>query len=203
MVEERVRALRQGDPDGRPGSVEVGAVTSPAQLEKIERHVSSAIDAGARALTGGARSNGNGQFFPPTVLVDVTPDMDCIRDETFGPTLPIVRVRDADEAVALANDSPFGLGATVFTRDAAARRGAWRAGSRPATWRSTTRGPTSPCSTCRWAAGRTRGWARATVPEGIRKYCRQQTIVVAPPLPQARAAHVSLPAHGRRSASCG
>ena len=83
--------------------------------------MSAALEAGARALTGGTRGNGNGQFFPPTVLVDVTPDMDCLRDETFGPTLPIVRVRDVDEAVALANDSPYGLGATVFTRDA--RRG--------------------------------------------------------------------------------
>ena len=101
-----------------PGSVEVGAITFPPQLEKIEDHVADAIDKGARVLAGGHSSSaGGGRFFEPTVLVDVDHTMKIMNDETFGPTLPIMKVTDAEEALKLANDSPYGLGASVFTRD--------------------------------------------------------------------------------------
>ncbi len=116
-VSEKVRALRVGQPNG-PGSVEVGAITFPPQLQTIEDHVSDAIDKGARVLAGGqASSQGGGRFYEPTVLVDVDHTMKCMTEETFGPTLPIMKVADADEAVRLANDSPYGLGSSVFTRD--------------------------------------------------------------------------------------
>jgi acyl-CoA reductase-like NAD-dependent aldehyde dehydrogenase len=119
-VVEKVSRLRQAPPGG-PGAAEVGGITFAPQLETIERHVHDAVDRGARALTGGRRRPGAGQFFEPTVLVDVDHTMACLREETFGPLLPIVKVADADEAVRLANDSGYGLAATVFTRDA--RRG--------------------------------------------------------------------------------
>jgi acyl-CoA reductase-like NAD-dependent aldehyde dehydrogenase len=116
-VSDKVRALRVGAPQG-PGSVEVGAITFPPQLETIESHVADAIDKGARALTGGHAVAGvAGRFYEPTVLVDVDHTMKCMTEETFGPTLPIMRVADAEEAVRLANDSPYGLGASVFSRD--------------------------------------------------------------------------------------
>ncbi|HEY2571562.1 MAG TPA: succinic semialdehyde dehydrogenase [Solirubrobacteraceae bacterium] len=116
-VSEKVRALRVGPPHG-PGSVEVGAITFPPQMATIEDHVSDAVDKGARVLAGGqSSSHGGGRFYEPTVLVDVDHTMKCMTEETFGPTLPIMKVSDADEAVRLANDSPYGLGSSVFTRD--------------------------------------------------------------------------------------
>jgi acyl-CoA reductase-like NAD-dependent aldehyde dehydrogenase len=118
-VSDKVRALRVGAPAG-PGSVEVGAITFPPQLETIEAHVADAIDRGARVLTGGhAVSGGVGRFYEPTVLVDVDHTMKCMTEETFGPTLPIMKVSDAEEAVRLANDSPYGLGGSVFSKDVA------------------------------------------------------------------------------------
>ncbi|HEV7163588.1 MAG TPA: succinic semialdehyde dehydrogenase [Solirubrobacteraceae bacterium] len=117
-VNEKVSALRVGKPEGF-GSVEVGAITFPPQLDTIKDHVADALQKGARVLTGGQEAPGAGRFYEPTVLVDVDHTMKCMTEETFGPTLPIMKVADADEAVRLANDSPYGLGASVFSKDAA------------------------------------------------------------------------------------
>ncbi|HEX2129429.1 MAG TPA: aldehyde dehydrogenase family protein [Solirubrobacterales bacterium] len=113
---EKVRALRQGPP-GPPGTVDVGAIIFEPQLDLIDAHVKDAVAKGARVLTGGERLPGPGRFYPPTVLADVDHSMRCMVEETFGPTLPVMRVGDADEAVALANDGPYGLQASVWTRD--------------------------------------------------------------------------------------
>jgi len=115
-VTEKVGALRQGVPRGA-GSVDVGAITFPPQLETIDAHVRDAVDRGARAVVGGQRGPGPGRFYAPTVLVDVDHSMACMREETFGPTLPIMRVRDEAEAIRLANEGPYGLASSVFTRD--------------------------------------------------------------------------------------
>jgi acyl-CoA reductase-like NAD-dependent aldehyde dehydrogenase len=94
-------------------------MTFPPQLDIVARHVQQARDAGARVLTGGRERPGTGRFYEPTVLADVDHSMSAMTEETFGPTLPVMKVADADEAVRLANDSPYGLGAAVFTRDVA------------------------------------------------------------------------------------
>ncbi|HVH17343.1 MAG TPA: aldehyde dehydrogenase family protein, partial [Myxococcota bacterium] len=112
VVEETGR-LRQG----ATGEFEVGAIIDAKQLGIIEEHVRDAVAGGARVLAGGRRNPScPGLFYEPTVLVDVTHDMKVMRDETFGPVLPIMRVRDEDEALALANDSPYGLNANVWTK---------------------------------------------------------------------------------------
>jgi acyl-CoA reductase-like NAD-dependent aldehyde dehydrogenase len=112
---ENVRRLRQGH-DERKFAFDVGAMANSAQRDKVQRHVDEAIAAGARAMTGG-KPTGTGTFFEPTVLVDVDQSMSCMTEETFGPTLPVVKVADEAEAIRLANDSVYGLSATVWTGD--------------------------------------------------------------------------------------
>jgi len=113
LLTGKVAALRCGAP-GAPGSVDVGAITSARQLETIESQLADALAKGARVTTGGSRIEGDGRFFAPTVLADVSDTMTCMTQETFGPVLAVQRVSDAGEAVAAINDSPYGLGAAVF-----------------------------------------------------------------------------------------
>jgi acyl-CoA reductase-like NAD-dependent aldehyde dehydrogenase len=114
---ELTRALRVGDPFDE--ATDVGPLTLERQRRLVEGHVQDALARGARALTGGARLEREGFFFPPTVLTGVDHSMQAMREETFGPTLPIMAVKDADEALRLANDSEYGLTASVWTRSAA------------------------------------------------------------------------------------
>ena len=113
---ERVSALRLGAE--QTYGAEVGALASAAQLEKVTEHVTDAVDKGARVLAGGkARPDLGPFFFEPTVLTDVTPDMALYREETFGPVVAVYPVATMDEAVEQANDTEYGLNASVYCGD--------------------------------------------------------------------------------------
>ncbi len=120
LVKE-VGVLRQGADDaGSPK--DVGAMTSPNQTAIVEDHVDDAIASGARALTGGKRVEGPGDYFEPTVLVDVDHSMKVMREETFGPVVGVMKARDSEEALRLANDSRYGLSGSVFGEKERAER---------------------------------------------------------------------------------
>jgi len=116
-VTDKVRALRQGEPTG-VGTVDVGAVIFPPQLDIVDEHVRDAVAKGAKVLTGGHPHSERGRYYEPTVLVDVDHSMRLMQEETFGPTLPIMKIANAEEGVRLANDSAYGLQASVWTGDA-------------------------------------------------------------------------------------
>ena len=110
-----VESLRIGDPmDER---TDIGPMINAKGREKVERHVGEAIRKGAKVVAGGERHGERGFFYKPTILTGVEPSMTVMRDETFGPVVPVVRVATLDEAIEQANSVPYGLGANVYTRD--------------------------------------------------------------------------------------
>eukprot|EP01139_Manchomonas_bermudensis_P010094 Amastigsp_a339951_77.p2 type:complete len:539 gc:universal Amastigsp_a339951_77:1-1617(+) len=116
-VVARVKSMSQGPPEEM--CHDIGAMTMPRQLDIIEGLVNDALASGARALVGGRRKPGKGLFWEPTVLVDVNHTMRIMREEHFGPVMVIMKWSTDDEVIELANDCPYGLGASVFTRNAA------------------------------------------------------------------------------------
>ena len=124
LVANKARDLRQGVP-GAFGSVDVGSFINPPQIEIVEAHVKDAIEKGARVLTGGTRGTGDGAFYAPTVLTDVDHTMDCMTEETFGPTLPIMKVarqRRGDPARQRLAVRPTGVGLHQGCRQGRGRR---------------------------------------------------------------------------------
>ncbi|RHW24070.1 NAD-dependent succinate-semialdehyde dehydrogenase [Nocardioides immobilis] len=110
-----VAALRVGNP--LDPSTQIGPLAKEAFVDDIERQVSTTLSEGARLLVGGERMDQAGNYYAPTVLGDVTREMTAFREETFGPVLPVVRARDAVHAVELANDTAYGLAASIWTSD--------------------------------------------------------------------------------------
>ena len=172
-VVKAVQNLKVGAGEG----YHLGAQIDAGQVDITERHVNEAVAAGARALTGGKRPDGPGSFYPPTVLVDVDHTMACMTEETFGPTLPIMKVATVGDAVRLANDSPYGLSATVFSGDVQRAKdvalqldcGAVNINDVLANLM---------CTTAPMGGWKTSGiGARFGGAEGIRKFCRQETVV--------------------------
>ena len=112
-----VGALKVGDPTDRGN--QVGPLARPDLLDALERQVRESVGMGARVLVGGKRLDGEGNYFEPTVIGGVTREMPVFMEETFGPVAALIRVKNEEEALAVANDSDFGLGSCVWTADLA------------------------------------------------------------------------------------
>ncbi len=110
-----MEALRVGDP--LDPSTQLGPLAMPAIRDGLDRQVRESVEAGARVLTGGHPLDRPGNYYAPTVITDIPPASPAYREELFGPVAILFRARDRDEALALANDTTFGLGASVWTRD--------------------------------------------------------------------------------------
>ncbi|HEX7829704.1 MAG TPA: NAD-dependent succinate-semialdehyde dehydrogenase [Thermoanaerobaculia bacterium] len=110
-----MEALRIGDPLDE--KTDVGPLATQQIVDDLEKQVNASVDAGAQLLTGGKRVGESGNFFAPTVLANIPKDAPAYAEETFGPVASLFRVKNADEAIELANATPFGLGASVWTRD--------------------------------------------------------------------------------------
>jgi len=116
-LREAVQGLRVGD--GLEGVTDQGPLIDEKAVEKIEEHIADAVSKGAKLALGGKRHALGGTFFEPTILTSVTPQMMVAREETFGPLAPLFRFDTEDEAIAMANDTEFGLAAYLYTRDLA------------------------------------------------------------------------------------
>lgn len=175
MIVERVKRLRQGPSDDE---VELGSMTSEEQFNKVAAQVADAVRMGAKVLAGGGRnSKFSGFYYEPTVLVDVNHGMTVMRDETFGPVIPIMKVRDAAEALRLANETRYGLDASVFTRDQ--RKAREMAHDLQSGSVCINDGlvnyiiPDTPMGGVKDS-----GFGRRHGADGIRKYCYQKTVVI-------------------------
>jgi acyl-CoA reductase-like NAD-dependent aldehyde dehydrogenase len=176
-VREKVGALRQGTPEGGPGTVDVGAMIFPPQIDIVSDHVEDAVGKGAKVEVGGHSKTEGGRFYEPTVLTGVDHSMKAMTEETFGPTLPIMKVKDADEAVKMANDSPYGLAASVWTKDSAKGEAVAR---RIQAGAVCVNDAMLNYTALELPMG---GWKESGLGSrhgagGIRKYCAQQTILV-------------------------
>jgi len=185
LCAEEVGRLRQGVPAlGQPDAseIDVGAVTFAPQIARAESQIADAIAKGGRVLTGGARRGDlGGQFFAPTLIADATVEMAVVREETFGPVLPIVRVADAEEALRLANDSPMGLSGSVWSRDV----GKARALARRLQTGSVCLNDALVnyfCVEAPLGGIKQSGMGLRHGPEGLRQFCRIETIVEDHPL---------------------
>jgi len=166
---ERTGALRQGDPRGE--GVNVGPMVNARQKAKVVAQIDQAIAAGATVLAGGEPREGN--FVAPTILADVDHTMEIMREETFGPVACVQTFASIDEAVRLANDTPFGLGAAVFGRDVA------RAGEVAERIHAGMVGINQGCGGadgCPWVGVKESGYGFHSGPEGHRQFAQVRVI---------------------------
>ena len=195
LLRSKVETLRQGA-DGDTYTAEVGAMTSSAQAEIVSEHVEDARAAGARILTGGRRGEGPGDWYEPTVIADADPAMKVMREETFGPVIPVMKVRDVEQAIELANDTDYGLGSSVFVGDPAEGE---RIARRIEAGACNVNDVLVNYNVLGLPMG---GWKQSGIgnrhgSHGIRRFCRTKAITV-PRLPQAKSEPIWFPYSARK-----
>jgi acyl-CoA reductase-like NAD-dependent aldehyde dehydrogenase len=194
-LQAKVETLRQGA-DGDTYSAEVGAMTSPAQVGIVSEQVEDAREAGARILTGGKRIDQPGDWYEPTLIADVDHSMKVMREETFGPVIPVMKVRDVEQAIELANDTSYGLGSSVFAGDVAEGE---RIARRIEAGHSNVNDVLVNYNILGLPMG---GWKNSGIgvrhgAQGIRRFCHTQA-VTSPRLPTAKSEPVWFPYSARK-----
>ena len=179
---EAVKALRVGDPMQR--ETNVGPLARQDLREALVDQVERSVSSGAHTVVGGTPLNGKGYFYAPTVLDGVRDDMPAFREETFGPVAAVVRARDAQDAVRLANDTVYGLGAALWTQDV--ERGKQLA-RRIQAGNVFINGMVASDPRLPFGGVKRSGYGRELGVFGIREFVNIQTIVVGQPSPPARA----------------
>jgi succinate-semialdehyde dehydrogenase/glutarate-semialdehyde dehydrogenase len=182
---KKVAALRIGDP--LDPQTQVGPLARGDLRDTLAQQVADSVKMGARVLTGGKRWGDKGYFYEPTVVADVTAGMPVFKEETFGPVAAIMKVRDAEEAVELANSSPYGLGGNLWTRNEALGE---RLARRIESGAVFINGMTASDPRLPFGGVKQSGYGRELSHFGIREFVNIQTIWVGPaqeakPTPQA------------------
>jgi succinate-semialdehyde dehydrogenase/glutarate-semialdehyde dehydrogenase len=172
---EAVRSLKVGDP--MDSETQVGPMARGDLRDDLERQVRASVEQGARLILGGRPREGRGYFYEPTILSGVTPEMPAFREETFGPVAAVTVAKDAEEAVRLANDSQFGLGAALWTRDLDRARELAR---RIESGSVFINGMVASDPRLPFGGVKRSGYGRELSEFGIREFCNVQTVWVGP-----------------------
>ena len=170
-----VRSLRVGDPLER--TTDVGPLARGDLREALERQISESVSQGARVVLGGKRPRRRGYFCEPTVLAEVTPNMPVYREETFGPAVAIIRVRTVEEAIRVANDTPYGLSSSLWSQDI---ERAMRLGQRIEAGNLFINGMSSSDPRLPFGGVKRSGYGRELSEFGIREFTNIKTVWVGP-----------------------
>ena len=170
-------AMKIGDPTLE--DTEIGPLATAAQVGDVHAQVQAAVKAGGRVLTGGERMVGKGNYYEPTVLAGVPRTSDVYREEIFGPVALLFRVRDIDEAIAVANDTPFGLGASVWTRSDAEQR---RFAASLQCGAVFVNAPVASDPRVPFGGVKHSGYGREVSAAGMREFLNAKTVVIAEPV---------------------
>jgi acyl-CoA reductase-like NAD-dependent aldehyde dehydrogenase len=172
-----VRALKMGDPMDR--ATQIGPLARPEFVRDLERQVRESVRMGAKILVGGERSEGKGYFFKPTVLADVRPEMPAAKEEVFGPVAAIMRAENAEDAVRLANATPYGLGASLWTTDIEEAK---RMARRIEAGQVFINGIVASDPRLPFGGVKRSGYGRELSELGIREFVNIQTVWIGPPI---------------------